>query len=143
MSTRGPQHLLRAQSPDAADDTSGCIEFAPVGWVGLLASDRPAEGMKQTIECSQRKAAFPWRGLTAQWRHARRGDEASVRLNVDVANHNAMAKRQGSSPLCYPNSRDAWSGAQSPPKIAFELLMAGRKATMPIPLDPELRRRLV
>src|SRR5215510_16076403 len=74
----GPQHALRAQSPDAIDDTSGCIEIAPVDRVGLLASARPAEGMKQTIECSQRKAAFPWRGVTAQWHHARRDDEASV-----------------------------------------------------------------
>src|SRR5262249_13777560 len=62
----GPQHPLRAQSPDAVDDTSGCSELDPVGWVGWLASARPAEGRKQPVECSQRKAAFPWRGLTAQ-----------------------------------------------------------------------------
>ena len=77
----GSQHALHAQSPDAADDTlvasSLRIKIASVGraWV-LLARAGPAAGMKQPKECSQRKAAFPWRRFDRKRAPPRRDDEA-------------------------------------------------------------------
>jgi len=57
----------------------------------------------------------------------RRDDEWLSSFGHRRPNRNAMAKREGSSPLCYPNSGEAWSGPHNASGIASERLRAGAR----------------